>query len=65
MNMRRRAGRAAEYRKMAEASTILMATSTLGHVREKHELAAARWTALAELDERPLEAVTSGAVAIR
>lgn len=63
--MRRRAGRAAEYRKMAEAASVLVAASTLGHVREKHELAAARWTALAELDERPLEAVTASAVVLR
>ena len=45
--------RAAEYRRLAIAAGALAEASPLAHVREKHEEAAARWTALALLDERP------------
>ena len=45
--------RAAEYRLLALAARALADTSPLPHVREKHEVAAARWTALALLDEQP------------
>jgi hypothetical protein len=45
--------RAAEYRRMAMAADTLAENSALANVREKHEQAAARWTALAVLDEQP------------
>jgi hypothetical protein len=47
--------RAIEYRRLAIAANALAETSLLANVREKHEHAAARWTALALLDERPIE----------
>jgi hypothetical protein len=47
--------RAIEYRRLATAANVLAETSLLANVREKHEQAAARWTALAMLDERPIE----------
>jgi len=46
--------RAVRYRSQADAETALVETSSLANVREKHELAAARWTALAEADDRPV-----------
>jgi hypothetical protein len=49
--MRDRQLRAAEYRELASAARALADASPLAHVREKHEEAAARWTALAALDE--------------
>ena len=49
-----RLARAAQYRLLAGAQEALVQSSTLPQVREKHELAAARWTALADLDERPM-----------
>ena len=51
--MRNRDVRAAEYRRLATVAQGLADGSALAHVREKHEHAAATWTALAELDERP------------
>jgi hypothetical protein len=42
--------RAAQYRLLADAQSALMETSVLPNVREKHELAAARWSALAGID---------------
>lgn len=51
--VRKRQVRAAEYRRLALAADGLAQASLLSHVREKHEEAAARWTALAILDERP------------
>ena len=48
--------RAAEYRALALQSAALADATPLDHVREKHHLAAARWTALAEIDERDNEA---------
>jgi hypothetical protein len=48
-----RQARAAQYRLLASAQSALMGASSLPHVREKHELAAAKWSALADLDERP------------
>ena len=51
--MRNRNVRAAEYRRLAGAAKVLADASVLAHVREKHEHAAATWTALAEMDERP------------
>jgi len=50
--MRTRLDRATEYRRLALAATALVESSLLANVREKHELAAARWTDLAELAER-------------
>ena len=44
--------RAAEYRRLADAASALAQSSPLFHVREKHERAAERWTALAVLDEQ-------------
>jgi hypothetical protein len=49
----RRELRAAEYRRLAIAAGALAETSLLIQVREKHEQAAAQWTALAILDELP------------
>jgi hypothetical protein len=49
----RRAGRAAEYRRLALEANALGAASLLPHVRAKHEKAAETWTALAEKEERP------------
>lgn len=51
----KRATRAAEYRRLASAADRTAEASVLAHVREKHEQAAAQWTALALLDERPRE----------
>jgi hypothetical protein len=48
--------RAAEYRALAAQSAALADATPLEHVREKHRLAAARWTALAEVDEHDNEA---------
>ena len=53
MALEKRQVRAAEYRRMATAAGAQAETSSLAHVREKHEQAAARWTALAILDEQP------------
>jgi len=44
--------RAAEYRRLAEVEEALVESSPLANVREKHELAAARWTDLADMAER-------------
>jgi len=44
--------RAAEYRRLADAANALVDSSQLANVREKHEVAAARWTDLADLAER-------------
>jgi len=49
-----RQARAAKYRVQADAELALIGAASLANVREKHEMAAARWSALAELDERPL-----------
>ena len=51
-----RLARAAQYRNLALAQTALVDASSLPHVREKHEMAAAKWSALAELDEQPINA---------
>lgn len=48
-----RQARALQYRQLAGVQTALVQASNLANVREKHEMAAARWSALAELDERP------------
>lgn len=53
ITLRRRQARAIEYRRLAIAAGVLAEASLLAHVRGKHEEAAARWTALAILDERP------------
>lgn len=45
-------GRATEYRRLALAASALAEGSLLANVREKHELAAARWADLADLAER-------------
>ena len=47
---------AAEYRRLALAEIALVESSTLANVREKHELAAARWDDLAEQTERAIAA---------
>jgi hypothetical protein len=44
--------KADEYRGRAIDSAALAEASVLDRVREKHELAAARWTELAGLQER-------------
>jgi hypothetical protein len=44
--------KATEYRRLALAASALVETSVLANVREKHELAAARWSDLAVLAER-------------
>lgn len=51
----KRAVRAAEYRRLAQAASVTAEASVLDHVREKHEQAAAQWEALALLDERPAQ----------
>lgn len=43
--------RAAEYRRLSGQATALAESSTLENVREKHEVAAERWAALAALHE--------------
>lgn len=45
-------GRAAEYHAKASDAAALAASSVLQRVRELHELAASRWTQLADLEER-------------
>jgi hypothetical protein len=47
--------RAAEYRRLAIEAGARAESSPLAHVREKHEQAAAQWTALAVSEERPLQ----------
>jgi hypothetical protein len=49
--MLQRQVRAVEYRRLSGQASALAQGSTLEHVREKHEVAAARWAALAALDE--------------
>jgi hypothetical protein len=44
--------RAGDYRDKARNATALADASVLAHVREKHTLAAATWTGLAESEER-------------
>jgi hypothetical protein len=44
--------KAAEYHCRALEATVLAETSILDRVREKHEVAAARWRVLAALNER-------------
>jgi hypothetical protein len=56
-----RQARAARYRLQAGAEIALIESSSLANVREKHEMAAARWTALAEMDERPTAQVAAPA----
>lgn len=40
-----------DYRRFAADAEVLAAASSLDHVRAKHAGAAARWTALADLEE--------------
>jgi hypothetical protein len=47
----RRQVRAAEYRDKASQATDLARASALANVREKHEVAAAKWSQLAALSE--------------
>jgi len=49
--MLQRQVRALEYRRLSLQASALAASSTLENVREKHEVAATRWAALAALDE--------------
>jgi hypothetical protein len=51
-----RKARAAQYRNLARVQSDLGDTTSLPQVREKHVLAAARWSALAALDEQPTTA---------
>jgi hypothetical protein len=44
--------KAVEYRVRAEAATAAAGTCDLERARQQHELAAARWTELAEAEER-------------
>jgi hypothetical protein len=44
--------KAGEYRRLASEASALARVSSLVNVREKHELAAACWTSLAEQEER-------------
>jgi len=44
--------KAGEYRRLACEALALASASGLDNVREKHELAAARWNDLAEQEER-------------
>ena len=44
--------KAEEYRRLACDASALARASELDNVREKHELAAAQWTSLAEHEER-------------
>lgn len=53
--MRTKHDRAVEYRRLADAAQALADASLLDHVRAKHAQAAARWTELAEMDERPTQ----------
>lgn len=53
MSAIKRQNRAAEYRELAQKSAALAAASPLDHVREKHEMAAIRWSLLANMDESP------------
>jgi len=43
-----------EYRRLALEATTIARSSGLAHVREKHETAAAQWSALAKLEEERL-----------
>ena len=43
--------KAEEYRRLAYDASTLARASELDNVREKHELAAAQWTSLAEHEE--------------
>ena len=45
--LRNREARLAEYERLAAHASALAEASTLAHVREKHELAAAQWRSLA------------------
>jgi hypothetical protein len=56
-----RQARAEQYRRLAGIQSALIETSSLANVREKHEMAAARWSALADLDERPTTHVVAPA----
>ncbi len=53
--MSRKQTRADEYRRLADVATALAEASPLDNVREKHELAAEKWTNLAKLDDRVRE----------
>jgi len=55
---------ATEYRGRALDASALAAASLLDHVREKHETAAARWQALAALNESDDSAPQLGAPAV-
>jgi hypothetical protein len=50
--MQHKEARVAEYRRLAEQASALAEGSALDNVREKHERAAERWTALANLDDQ-------------
>ena len=51
--MLQRQVRAAAYRRLSGEASALAESSALVNVREKHEVAAARWATLAALDEDP------------
>ena len=50
-NEERRQIRAAAYVRLVQDADALVEASPLEHVRRKHEVAAARWRALAALDQ--------------
>lgn len=51
--MLQRQVRATAYRRLSGQASALAEGSALVNVREKHEVAAARWATLAALDEDP------------
>lgn len=60
--------RADEYRRLADEAAALAKASDLDNVRDKHELAAAQWTVLAEQQEcvpyaGPAQAALIGSIA--
>lgn len=56
----KRTARADECRRLAAMALELAAASTLDHVREKHEAAAQRWLALAEIDDNLEAQIAAG-----
>jgi hypothetical protein len=58
-----RQARAAEYHVRAVEASALAEASILSHVREKHEVAAARWLMLAALNERAAPGCVVGSAA--
>jgi len=59
--MLQRQARATEYRRLSAQASALAEGSALENVREKHEVAAERWAALAALDDDSSASSTTGA----